>query len=160
MDFAVVGPLVPSALPHIRFLFIGSRVSFHAAFRRRLATVALALHLDFTSIRLSGGLPPPGRRTCSTHLCSRRAYGTRVSCHQCSGRHGDSAATAVATATRLAHDASLARMDENEGFRRDVRQAAGRYAPASLALRARMAFGPPWDSRASGFRSLEVDESA
>jgi len=70
MDFAVIGPLVRPALPDIRFLFIGSRVSFHASFRRRLAAVALALHMDFTSIRLSGGLAPPGRRTCSTHLCN------------------------------------------------------------------------------------------
>lgn len=61
MDFAVVGPLVRSALPLIRFLFIESRLSFHASFRRRLATVALALHSDFTSIRLSRGLTPPGR---------------------------------------------------------------------------------------------------
>lgn len=40
-DFAVIGLLVRPEMPRIRFLFVGSRLSFGASFGPRLATTPL-----------------------------------------------------------------------------------------------------------------------
>src|ERR1700682_1061796 len=67
MDFAESGPLVRPGLPHIRFLFVRSRLCFRASFRRRLAEAALAPRLPFVSPYLGRGLSPPSCQTCSAH---------------------------------------------------------------------------------------------
>ncbi len=72
MDFAITSPLVRHRMPHIWFLFIGSRLcsallSDHASQRRPCASLSLLLHQDgkrtFTS-KLSNmlGTPDEGRR--------------------------------------------------------------------------------------------------
>ncbi len=68
MGFAIMCPLARHRRPHIRFLFIGSRLCstlLSGPASRRVFTLALCY--DFTSIWLSKGLSPSSCRTCSAH---------------------------------------------------------------------------------------------
>ncbi|MHC4797533.1 MAG: hypothetical protein ACYTF1_12895, partial [Planctomycetota bacterium] len=66
MDFAIIGSLVRSKLPRIRFLFIGSCLRYRFL-QTPLHSDALAIRLSFSSIRMDRGLTPPSDRTCSAH---------------------------------------------------------------------------------------------
>jgi len=66
MGLAVMCPLARRRMPQIRFLYIGSHVC-STLLSDPPRGDALALRYDFTSIRLSRGLPPPSCRTCSAH---------------------------------------------------------------------------------------------
>jgi hypothetical protein len=71
-DFAETRPLVPTRLPHIRFLSIGSCLRYRFL-RTPPRGDALASRLSFSSIRMDRGLSPPSGRTCSAHGCQNDA---------------------------------------------------------------------------------------
>ena len=58
-------PARPTLAPRIRFLSIGPHLRYGFLHTPDLAVTALASRLPFTSIRLGGGLAPPGCQTCS-----------------------------------------------------------------------------------------------
>jgi hypothetical protein len=64
MGFAIIGSLAPRRRPHIRFLFIGSRLcsTLLSGPPGGECYFTLALRYDFTCIRLSQGLSPLGCR--------------------------------------------------------------------------------------------------
>ncbi len=66
-----------SATPHIRFLFVGSRLRYPASFSAALTARRLADHFGPCD-QVPGGLPPPDHRPCRAyHLCPCSTSGSR-----------------------------------------------------------------------------------
>ena len=118
MDFAITSPLVRHRMPHIWFLFIGSRLcsallSDHASQRRPCASLSLLLHQDgkrtFTS-KLSNMLGTPQK--------SRSAFAPAIETQLLTTEEGWALEIHLAAHHSKRAEETGAEQDHGAGFRR------------------------------------------